>query len=655
MNKAGSVVALVLLLGNVAAFGRGVSPYLPLNLEPEIERQIERALILADKPVMTRPIAAATVLDALPTVCRIDLVLCRQVRLFLDRYMRSSGVMYASAEGAVTGGTERPIPNRHGMSTESDWQVATSLFFQPSDYAIVSLGGIAYQGETIPTGSMLSVGFDRMQLDIGYRGHWLSPLLDSSMLLGTEAQTMPSITLSNYQPLTRLGLRYEAFVARMSRSDSIAFQNGFTSGHPKIAGLHLSIEPVSGWALGVNRLMQYGGGARGGNSIGDVLEAFFRPSRFDNVGPDLSVDEQFGNQVASFTSRFLFPGPTPFALYFEYAGEDTSRGRDYLLGNSALSAGIHFPRLWRRFDLAFETSEWQNGWYVHHVYQDGLTNEGRVIGHWAGDSRLAGDAVGGRSHMLRLGWEPRFGGAFEFRYRTISNEEYSGVDYERGHDVTLRYSRPWSQFVVGAEVHAGRDVFGEDFSRAALFIRFGDGEADRETHGFVDIGSSSPVDFEGAELFVDFGVNVHEVRIDLDDTIPRRTTDAEAAPHFAIGVRRPVSRHSDIGARIELDDIDGHLLVGVRALDYRYRFRSPLALGAFLGAARYDLATPAYGLYGGVGAQWRDLVPGWDLGVEVRYASKVARDDLLPTDPLGGRNDSFYDIASATLTVSRRF
>ena len=70
-----------LLFGyHALTFARGVTPYLPLNLEPEIESQIERVLILADKPVMTRPIAAATVLDALPKACHIDQGLCQRVR-----------------------------------------------------------------------------------------------------------------------------------------------------------------------------------------------------------------------------------------------------------------------------------------------------------------------------------------------------------------------------------------------------------------------------------------------------------------------------------------------------------------------------------------------------------------------------------------------
>ncbi|WP_410963412.1 hypothetical protein, partial [Salmonella sp. SAL4455] len=88
----------------------------------------------------------------------------------------------------------------------------------------------------------------------------------------------------------------------------------------------------------------------------------------DNADDNLSNDEEFGNQVAAWTSRFIFPGPTPFAVYFEYAGEDNSYEGNFRLGNASLSVGITFPRLWRRFDLTYEASEWQNGWYTHHIY-----------------------------------------------------------------------------------------------------------------------------------------------------------------------------------------------------------------------------------------------------------------------------------------------
>ncbi len=461
----------LLCLASLPACARGVTPYLPLNLNPAIERQIERVLMLAGKPVLTRPIAAATVLEALPQVCRDEPALCQEVRSYLARYMRNWSVTDASVEVAASRGALETVPNQYGLTTESHWVASAHGLWQPYDHAIVSVGAVAYQGEAvIPEGTLLSLGFDRAQLDIGYRTHWFSPSADSSMLISTEAATMPSITLSNYQPLTRFGLQYEAFVASMSKSEAIAFDGGHVSGRPRLAGVHVAMEPASGWALGANRLLQYGGGPRPG-SFSDLVSAFFNPARYDNTGQPGSARE-FGNQVASVTSAFVFPGKVPFTVYFEHAGEDTSDLKPYLLGNAALSIGIHFPRLWHTFDLTYEVSEWQNAWYVNANYGDGLTNRGHVIGHWGGDERRFGDAVGAQSHMLRIGWEPGLGGLLELRLSTLANESYSGVGYERAYNGTLRYARPFGPFMAGAEVFAGRDVFGGSFGRAGAFFRY---------------------------------------------------------------------------------------------------------------------------------------------------------------------------------------
>jgi len=109
--------------------------------------------------------------------------------------------------------------------------------------------------------------------------------------------------------------------------------------------------------------------------------------------------------------------------------------------------------------------------------------------------------------------------------------------------------------------------------------------------------------------------------------------------------------------RVEADNVQGHSLIGVRALDYRYRFHSPLALSVFLGFARYNLATPAYGMYLGAGLQYRNVLPGFDLGWDVRYADNIQRDHLLKSDPpdVGARNDSFYNVLSSTVFVSYHF
>jgi hypothetical protein len=654
-NRFGLMWILLLSALHLPAYARGVTPYLPLNLDPEVERQIERVLILGDKPVMTRPIAAARVLDALPKACEVDAVLCENVRKFLSRYMHGSGIEFASIEGSVSGGSNPVMPNQHGRTEQSHYQLAGAVYTQPLDHLLISMGGVAYQGRWAATGTLISAGWDWAQLDIGYRDHWWSPMTDSAMLISTEAPTMPSITLSNYRPLTRIGLQYELFVARMSQTDQIVLTNGqFTRGYPKFAGIHLGIEPTSGWSLAVNRALVFGGGAAGGQSFQDLLNAFLNPSKGQSTG--FGGGKPIGKQEASVTSRFIFPGKMPFAVYFEYAGNDTSMGKNYLLGKPDLSAGIHFPHL-GRFDVTYEISEWQETWYVHPAgpvqigYLDGITNYGRSIGHWFGDQRRSGDAAGGQSNMLRVGWEPSFGGLLETQYRVIVNQSYSTVPYRHGYSGSLTYSYPWRGYAVGAEVEAGQDVFGGHFGRLAGFMRYGD--ALRSSYSADGASTSRRAD--GAELFVDAGMNANRVSVDISNVLPRYTTRVSFGPHLGLGARREVSQHQDLGVRVEADDVRGHALVAVRALDYRYRFRGPLAWNAFLGAARYALATPAYGWYLGTGVQWRDMLPGWDLGLDYRYGVKIARQHDLPSDPQGNRPDSFYDINSLSLYISRKF
>ena len=633
------------------AAARGVSPYLPLNTSPEIEREIDQVMLFAGRPIVRRPIAAATVLEALPDACKVDQALCNRVRRYLNRYMKRYAVTDASIEAAATEDSKRTAPNRHAMSKEDTWAASASAYFQPSDYALVQLGGVAYPDTTDPTGSILSVGFEYAQLDVGYRDHWFSPMSDSSMLIGTQARTMPGVTLSNYTPITGLGLRYEAFIAEMSHIDDIAFEGGTTSGKPRLAGLQLEMSPAHGWTLTASRLLQYGGGERD-DSWSGLLHAFFQPGSYDNISDDLTRDDEFGNQTAALSSSFVFPARHPFSVYFQYAGEDGSRGEGWRLGNVSLSAGIDLPRLWDRFDLTYEVSDWQNGWYQHHIYPAGQSNHGHVIGHWGGDDRVLEDGVGAQSHSLRIGWLPSFGGRFELRYRTLANEDYSPFDYEREHQLALRYSRSGGQFVYGAEVDVGRDVFGEHFGRVGGFLRLAPGEP--ELGGAVESGQG---DLSGrVQVFVDGGVNVTRLEFDPSDknATPQREVTT-TGPHVAIGVRGAVSNRSDFGTRIELDEIDGSTLIGVRAIDYRYRVGEKLAFSVFAGAARYGVETAAYGYYGGLGAQWRNVVNGIDLNLDLRASDKIARDALLPSDPESVWGDVLYQLYSANLYLSYRF
>src|SRR4051812_13501255 len=123
--KNGVIVALLLAVPG-SALARGVSPYLPLNLEPEMEAQIERVLILGDQPALTRPIPAAVVLEALPKARAIDPELAADVERYLRRFMYTAGIAHASVTGAAsTGqGADTISPNSYGMRENSHWDVS---------------------------------------------------------------------------------------------------------------------------------------------------------------------------------------------------------------------------------------------------------------------------------------------------------------------------------------------------------------------------------------------------------------------------------------------------------------------------------------------------------------------------------------------------
>jgi hypothetical protein len=157
-----------------------------------------------------------------------------------------------------------------------------------------------------------------------------------------------------------------------------------------------------------------------------------------------------------------------------------------------------------------------------------------------------------------------------------------------------------------------------------------------------------------AEIFFDVGANASRIEAkiaNIDDTVDT----SSGGLHVGIGARRKIGTSGDIGVRLELDSVDSDLFLAVRALDYRRHVSERLAVGFFLGAARLDLATPAYGYYLGAGVTFKEVLPRWDLGLDLRFGDEVARDNLLPTDPQGGSPDNFHDVTSLGLYLSYRF
>ena len=461
------LVFCCLLITAGPSIARGVSPYIPLQMAPEIEREIFRLFSLAGMPKLKKPFFAADVETALQRACTVPNSVCTSVSLYLERYKKGAGVTDASVLLKSDDDVVKFVPNQRGMPLDSQFGASFQAYWQISPYVSATISGVGYEDEFIPTG-FLSFGFDALQVDIGWREHWWSPFRDSATLLSTNARPSPSITFSNYRPLTFLNFRYEVFYADLEETDGILFQGVRSSGSPGLFGVHVGIEPVPGFSIALNRVMQFGGDGRD-KSLSTMLKAFFDPAGSDN---NANLDEQAGNQIASITSRFDYAGSFPFSVYMEFAGEDTSTSNNIRLGNTALSLGIFLPKLTPDLDVTYEISEFQNAWYVNGIYANGYTNDGSVMGHWVGNEREFGDAVGTQTHTLLVNWEFAPGNLVHASFRSIANEDYTRVDYVRGHELLLRYSRAFKEYIVGIETYVGRTTLDEDFVTVGGFLRW---------------------------------------------------------------------------------------------------------------------------------------------------------------------------------------
>jgi hypothetical protein len=474
------------------------------------------------------------------------------------------------------------------------------------------------------------------------------------MLMGTEAATIPSATVSNSRPMTRLHLSYELFLAETSWSQHIGYQGGLVAGHPRLFGFHVEAQPLPGWSLGVSRLMQFGGGGRPA-SAHDLLKAFFNATKYDNTSGTLNTSQEFGNEQFSVTSSFVVPTRLPLAAYAEYAAEDTFHAENYRFGGGSLTAGLYLPKLPHDLDLRYEYSSRDAAWYVHHIYQDGLTNYGRVLGEWCGDWRAVGDEVGGECQSLKLGWQRPSGASLSATLRTVQNSRYGLQPYSRGYEAELGIAQPWRSLQVGVTLAGGRDTQGASFGRLSGFARLDAAAGMRRVRPSVDDAPAPARRRSDTEYFVDMGVFSSTLKYEPDAGAVAAIKTPQGSAHFGLGVRRAYTGHSDFGARIEADNLRGRLLLAVRALDYRYRFGNTVAASLFVGAARYASApTPGFGWYAGVGLHWRNVIPKWDLNLEYRRIDQNSRYKTAG-EPVIIWPNTFNVATGRTLSLSRRF
>ncbi|GGW78439.1 capsule assembly Wzi family protein [Alteromonas halophila] len=474
MRQGVSVLWMAVLLAGsfmtLSSKASGVSNYLPLNQSVRAEAEIDRVIALTNGNALIKPYKVADIQARVAQIKTTYPTLYKRVTSYLKRYQTPLGITHAGAEVAATSDAKGNLPNAHGKSMDTNYEVALAGYYQPSDYLLFSAGGVYNDTDKWRhTGSFVGMGFEYAQLDIGYREHWYSPFKHAAMLMSTHAEAAPSVTLSNVQPITGWDIRYELFYSELAEVDEIRLGDEVYPGRPRHAGLHLSFSPLENWTFGVNRTLQFGGGARDAG-FSDFFEALFNPAGKDNI-EDRSGDPnyEFGNQQASVTARYHANWGMPLEFYGEYGGEDTEGEKNYKLGNITAGLGVFAPYVTDNLALRFEYNHWSHLWYVHHIYRDGYVNDGVIMGHWAAE--LRGDerrAPGGAVHTLSAHWEISSSRFVDTRVSVIRNDENTQRDYETGYQLKTTYSEVIGDGILGVTLFLQRDTFGDSQSRLAL-------------------------------------------------------------------------------------------------------------------------------------------------------------------------------------------
>ena len=457
----------------------GVSPYLPLKQNPQLEQLVEKLLVVGENAhMMSKPYKTSEVLRVLKSVEHSYPSLYQKLFNELALYKQTDAMTYAKATVAY-GNEPKSIPNQRGQKVDTYLKLEAGGFANFGKHFGVSVAGIANEDNLIPTQSFVYFGYEYAQVDIGYREHWYSPFYDSAMILSTNAKTLPSISISNVKPITDFDIRYDLFYMKMKTDPAINSGKELglkVPGKPHLAGVHLSFSPFDGLTLGANRLLQFGGGDR---SVGlkDFAKAFFLPGGNDNVnaeetqkfGPNYEVGDQLASLSFDYKAAWF---NQPFSFYGDMGLEDTLGGTR----NNSYNFGLYLPYLSENNSLRLENSRWQTEWYWSKLYSQGNTIDKQVLGHWGGEQRYFQHYPSAESQSINWVWQYSSSQNINTTFRRIETEmdsngkigEASGP-YSIGFELETRYTQQLKNGYWGIELYTGKTVFDDSFFRLGAF------------------------------------------------------------------------------------------------------------------------------------------------------------------------------------------
>jgi hypothetical protein len=237
-------------------------------------------------------------------------------------------------------------------------------------------------------GSYLGVNVGNFMISAGFMERWWGPGWDGSLILSTNARPIPSLTLErNYTDpfkskwLSWIGPWRASIALGEMESHDVAVPN------VKFLAMRANFKPRPWLEFGLTRTAQFCGGDRpcDWDTFTDML--FGRDNNDDGADPS----QEPGNQLAGYDMRVRSPWKAlPVALYTQWIGEDEAGGLpSKFMGQAGLEfwgasrlGGYRLRAEYTDTACAFNTGAPEfNCGYRHHLYPQGYTYRGRIIGH----------------------------------------------------------------------------------------------------------------------------------------------------------------------------------------------------------------------------------------------------------------------------------
>lgn len=243
-------------------------------------------------------------------------------------------------------------------------------------------------------GSVLAFTLDGSELYASVeRRHW-GPGWMGSLILDGAAPALPAVGWRT----TRNTTSRQPWLRWLGPWSADVFM-GQLEGHteparPWLVGMRFQLQPTDSLQIGIVRTMQWGGLGRD-ESLGSLMGGLLGR---DNLGNGVDAANEPGNQLAGFDWRWTPAAPLGPSLYGQLVGEDEAdlfpSKRMLMLG-----ADVGVPGTRGRMRWFIEGADTIAGdaigrsrpgiAYRHHIYRQGYTHDGMLLGHPAGgDMRL---------------------------------------------------------------------------------------------------------------------------------------------------------------------------------------------------------------------------------------------------------------------------